>query len=40
MPDFWISSGFVVIYDGNTLMRAEHTTRMGKGSKIEGQSGV
>ena len=35
MPDFWISNGFVMIYDGNMLMRAEHTAHMGEGSKIE-----
>ena len=23
MPEFWISNGFVVIYDGNQLMRLE-----------------
>lgn len=32
MLDFWISNGFVVVYDGNTLMRVEHT---GEGRKVE-----
>ena len=41
MPDFWISNGFVVIYDGKTLMRVEQSARMVEGGKAEErQSGI